>query len=512
MSKRGIIFCVAWLLIIGIGSVVFKYVVTPKRQQAKQQAKEEEHKATIQMTASESHYNSQVRFGLDNFSGYAVFNTPEFQNDLGRRKIKYVPVPDSADYNARLKLLQSGDLDMATFTVDALIKTSSQLKDMPAVIVAIIDETRGADALVAFRNSVPNLDALNKADVRFVLTPDSPSETLSRVIISHFGLKNLPDNPFVTMGSAKDVYNDYRTSGPNDPKAFVLWEPYVTKMLENPNCHVLIDSSRFRGYIVDVIVANRSFLLKNEAVVQDVVEAYLRSFYVYNQANKMKQLVAEESQKQGDPLSEKQVDRLVNGIWWKNTNENFIHMGLSTDKPLQHVEDMITNITKVLISTGAIKSDPTNGQPNLLYYNKILEKLQTNNFHPGLNTEAVRKDNDDLPVLTEASWKTLVPVGTLDVPTIVFPRGTSDLTESSKQVLDELITKLKSWQQYYVVIRGNASLQGDIEANKALAFSRAKSVENYLLTNGIGKSRVKAVGVEPTGSTNVVFQLGYVSY
>jgi outer membrane protein OmpA-like peptidoglycan-associated protein len=211
-------------------------------------------------------------------------------------------------------------------------------------------------------------------------------------------------------------------------------------------------------------------------------------------------------------LTDKQVDRLTAGIWWKNTNENFAHLGLISGPSLQHVEDMITNITHVLLTTGAISRDPTNGQPNILYYPKILAKLQSNNFHPGVNAESIRKDSDNLPVLADADWEKLIPVGTLEVPTLVFARSRATLTEQSEVALNELIEKLKSWPQYYCIVRGNASLQGDLAANKALASARAKTVEQYLLSHGIGKTRVKAVAVEPSGSTSVVFQLGYTAY
>jgi flagellar motor protein MotB len=225
----------------------------------------------------------------------------------------------------------------------------------------------------------------------------------------------------------------------------------------------------------------------------------------------MQTLIAADAQKAGTPLNEKQIERLVNGIWWKNTIENYAQMGLNNDRPLQHVEDMITNITNVLVTTGAIPADPTGGSPNLLYYDKILTALRDNNFHPG-GLEEIRQDSDVLPVLKDEEWAKLTPVGTLQVPTIVFARGTSGITEQSELTLNELIEKLKSWPQYYVSIHGNASLRGNLEANKLLAAERAKAVETYLLENGISKTRVKAVAVEPSGSTDVVFQLGYMPY
>ena len=84
---------------------------------------------------------------------------------------------DGADYAARIRALQAGDAQLAVFTIDALLKASAELNEMPATIVALVDETTGADAIVAYKSKVPNIDALNAAETRFVLTPSSPSET-----------------------------------------------------------------------------------------------------------------------------------------------------------------------------------------------------------------------------------------------------------------------------------------------------------------------------------------------
>lgn len=497
-----------WIMVLLVGAMCWKFFIVPAHESAQKELVKQEHEKTVQKTSANSRYNTQINFAYDSFSGYCVFRSQEFENELGHKRIKMNAIDDGADYTARLKGLKSGNTQIAVFTIDALIKASAEMGDIPATAVAIVDETRGADAMVAYKEGIPNIDALNDVNTKFVLTPNSPSETLARVVMSHFGLRNLSKDVFSPMADAEAVYKDYRQSKPTDKKVFILWEPYVTKVIENPNMHVLVDSSRFKGYIVDVIVVNRDFLLKNENVVQDFVESYLRALYAQN----MTKSVAEDAVKAGQPLSEKQIERLVTGIWWKNTNENFAHFGLNSDRPLQHIEDMIKNISDVLISTDAIKSDPTKGQPNLLYYDKILARLQTNNFHPGLNEEKIRKDTDNLPELTEEEWNKLIPVGTLEVPQLVFARGTDRITEQTQITLDELISKLKTWQQYYLIIRGNASLQGDLEANKALATARAKAVEKYLFENGIGKTRVKAVGVEPSGQTSVVFQLGYTNY
>jgi len=508
MSKgRLLVVSLIWLSILGVAALAYKWVFVPNQKDAAAQAKIDAKNKLLTDTGADSRYDHQINFSLDSFSGYAVLRSQEFANELASNRIKLNLVDDGADYNARIQSLKDGETQMGVFTIDALIKTCAEMGELPVTTVAIIDETRGADAAVAFKTAIPNIDALNHKDTKFVLTPDSPSETLARVIMAHFNLTSLSDDPFIKLKDAEAVYKKYRSAKPDEKQVFVLWQPYVSKVLENPNTHVVVDSSRFRGYIVDIIVVNRDFLNANKDVVTKFVECYFRANHYSHE--KMTELVLEDAKGSGTPLTQKQAEDLVSGVWWKNTQENYCHFGLQRGG-LQHIEDIIANITRVLIKTGGIKSDPTGGKPNLLYYPAILSDMKDSGFHPG--DESVRDDVVVLPALTDQQWKALEPVGKLEIPHLVFARGTAVLLDSSKRSLDKLIEALNTCPHYYVLVKGDASLRGDLEANKALALSRAKAAQDYLIGKGINKNRVKATAVEPTGNSSVDFILGELPY
>ena len=327
MSKGKLLaVCFIWLAAAAAMAGAYRFLIyNPNRDQV------------FENTSSSSNYKHTVGVAVDSFSGYAVLRSPELRKQLAKKKIRLRFEDDGADYAGRLESLRSGKTPMAVFTIDALLKVCAQSGDVPGTIVAIIDETRGADAVVAYKSAVPNIDALNRTDMKFVLTPDSPSETLARVVMSHFQLDNLGNKPFVEANDAEAVYKSYRKANPNAPQAFVLWEPYVTKVLENPNTHIVADSSKFRGYIVDVLVVNRDYLVKNHDVVREVLGGYFRAAYHYRDA--MVPLVLADAKAAGTPLSQKQADNLVRGIWWKNTQENFSHFGSQNSGQTQLLED-----------------------------------------------------------------------------------------------------------------------------------------------------------------------------
>ncbi len=459
---------IIWLLIAGAGAVAWRSVVEAAYRGSRSAERDE----IIAETSGDSRYRHTVSFAVDEFSGYAVLRSPEFQQLLGSRGIRLNLIDDKADYNQRFRRLQNGDVDMAAFTIDALLKTSANANDLPAVIVGIIDETRGADAMVASKKRFPNVDALNTPETRFVLTADSPSETLARVVMTHFSLNQLAAQPFITTAGPQQTLERYRESPPNSHEVYVLWEPFVSEILENDAMHVVVDSSRFRGYIVDVIVVGRDYLLKNERVVRDVMASYFTAAYKYRQ--QMIELIEDDAQRQQSPLTKAQAEKLVAGIRWKNTQENFAHFGILRDSGLQYIEDMIANITNVLIQTAAIERDPTGGEPTKLFNQRVLVELRDSSFHPGLAAETIQQDQIELPVLNEGEWGQLREVGELKVPRLVFAHGTARLTNSSLATLDELVQTLNTWPQYYVLVRGNASQRGDLAANQRLAEQRPK--------------------------------------
>jgi outer membrane protein OmpA-like peptidoglycan-associated protein len=133
------------------------------------------------------------------------------------------------------------------------------------------------------------------------------------------------------------------------------------------------------------------------------------------------------------------------------------------------------------------------------------------NFYPGVQTESIREEAL-LKELPEQGWRELVTVGTLSVPDLVFSRGSATLSSQSQETLKDLAAKLEAWPQYYLLIHGNASKVGDVEANKQLAARRAQGALECLQNFGIPKERMRTIPGELTGETRVTFEVGQIPY
>lgn len=496
-----------WLFLLGIGVAIWKFVLQPERVAEEARQRDEQTQQQMEATEGTSRYKHELNCGLDSFTGYGVLRTEEFRQRLASKGIRLTFQDDAADYQQRLKDLESGRLQFAAFPIDALIKSCSLRGQLPATIVAIIDETRGADAIVGYRQKFPDIDSLNQPDTKFVMVGDSPSETLARVVMQDFDLMQLGKEPFTKVASPEAIVQAYQKSTPASSQVFVSWEPFVSQLLENEAMHVLVDSSKFTGYIVDALVVSRDYLVKQPTVVEDVLKSYFEAMSAFREPQNWKQLVLKDASLTGASLSEPQAERLVAGIRWKNTLENYAHFGLREADKVVHIEDILSRITDVLVSSGAISKDPTDGQFSRLFYDKVLRKLQSDKFLPD---ELIRSD-DELATLSDAQWSSLTPVGTLRVPELVFARGTDRLTPSSQQILNELAEKLQTWPAYYLRIEGNSASGGNEQANLSLAARRAQAAREYLKSQGISEARMKSESGQ-VGQSRVVFILSELAY
>lgn len=516
-SRRALLVAFIWLVIAGGLALAWRTFVKPEYD-----AK------VVAETGSESRYRTKLRLSLDAFSGYAVLRSKEFRGALQADGIRLALQDDGADYTARLRALDQGEADMAVFTVDSLITASAAYGDLPATIVLVIDETRGADAVVTKPGGPKTLEDLDHPDARFVLTPSSPSEFLARVVRAHFKLDSMGKEWFLPRVGAEAVLQDFRKTQAGQPRAFVLWEPFVSQAVSEGG-QVLLDSSKLKGLIVDVLVARRRFLLEQPQTVRQVAEAYLRSAHGWQeQADGFTKLVLQDSQGTSSPLSQAQAERLSQGVLWKNTLENYAHFGLvprAEAAGVQHLEDVISNVVNVLVRTGALAKDPLDGKPANLFYSRVLQSMKDDHFHPGglpgvtvdtgQRLEAIRPEKELAP-LTEREWDALAPVGDVSVADLSFARGTARLNISSERELTNLGRILSSWPSYYVVVTGHARAQGDMDANRRLAQQRAQAAADFLESQGVARQRMRVLAAVPTGQGGraqaVRFQLGQKPY
>ncbi len=482
-ALRNLVAAVVVLVLIGILGAAFKFLVLPKIKAH----------LTAATSAGQS-YTSTLTVCGDSFAGYAVLRSAQMKRELGSEGIRLAWKDDAADYMARAKALRDGECDMAVNTVDADLVTGDSLGEFPASIVLVIDESHGADGIVSYKAAVPNVQALNQPGAKIVATPDSPSETLARQMISGMLPALTSESWLESENGSEAVYKALTRAKTGERKAYVLWEPWLSKALEIDGVQTIYDSSATSGAIVDVLVVNRAFLASKLDTVVFVTQAYFRSLYSYaSSPTGLADLVAQDASEQGSKLTQAQAASTVEGIAWKNTMENYAHMGLVPKYEaggLSNMEDMVSGIARFLVRTGKLAKNPVEGREHELYYDAVLRQMQSQKFHPG--GEEKMRGSSELPALSDSQWDGLMVVGTLDAKTIAFRRGSSELSPEAGRDAAEIAINLKGWPSYYITVEGHARADSaDQEAAGALALLRAQRVGDALVSAGISKNRVR---------------------
>ncbi|MFT5129526.1 MAG: outer membrane protein OmpA-like peptidoglycan-associated protein [Rhodothermales bacterium] len=468
-----------WLVVFAGMAVAYKVWVIP--QYAKH--------ATIEIPVATptQEYERNIRIALDDYAGYAPLRSPQFRKQLAGGDIGLELRHDSADYQARFAALSSGEVHYATFSLDGYLRLCIEQDKVPGQIVAVLAESSGADAIVAHSRGVPNLRALDQADLRIVYREGTPSEFLARVVVASFDLPNLGDNWGEARAPTHDVLKQLRGADPSEPRAYVLWEPDLSRALETNGIITLIDSTRMQGYILDVLVASPDSIA-DAALSRTLLSAWF-SALEHLQRMGLKERIVADSAKSGQVVDIMQARTITDGISWKSLADNRGYFDGALAGSMNKVLD-------VLIETGAVAESASPGQLALAH-SGIIDALMP----PAPATEAVVVvAPPELETLTVDAWANLVEVGRAKVPPVAFARGRADISRFSLRPLDKLATTLNSWSKYYIKIIGNARSEGDSEANQALAKARAESVRKVLIGKGVQSSRMRAETGELTGA------------
>ena len=252
-------------------------------------------------TSDASGADVTVRIGGDGYLGYWFITSPEMRKQAAQRGVGIQFTDDGGAYSERLDKFAAGEYDAIVLPVNSYLQHGAKVQ-FPGVIVASIAESRGADGIVGYADSLPDgkLEALNDAELKIVYTSGSPSEFLLDLTIADFDLDELAGGSRwqVEAESSTDVYKQAKG---NQGDVFVLWEPDLSRALSLPGMTSVWGSDRFSGYIVDVFVFRRDFLKDQGEEVVEFLRTYFRVLTSY--ANNRDKLV------KGDPP----LDRLGRG-------------------------------------------------------------------------------------------------------------------------------------------------------------------------------------------------------
>jgi outer membrane protein OmpA-like peptidoglycan-associated protein/ABC-type amino acid transport substrate-binding protein len=445
-----------------------------------------------------------IHIGVDNWIGYFPLCGQEMQKRMRNAGYRIQCEDDNADYPARMKALSQGKLDFAVATVDSFILNGAK-EDFPGVMILVIDESKGGDAIVARKASFKSIEDLkNKQGYQVAFTPNSPSEHLLKSVSVHFEVPQLQskstDWKVETNGSSEALQKILSSK----VDVAVLWEPDVSRAISNPEIVKILGTEDTHKLIVDILLVGRRFLIEAPEVTKLLLANYFRTLKYYREHPDA--LASEVVEKVKLPADK--VAAMLKGVELMGLYENaanWFGVGTAGGLGYEGLTDTIESTIQILVSNGDFSSNPIpNKDPYRLQNRTFIKDLYEQGFSgdSGFEPEASKSPGDldslerKFSPLTEEQWKKLREIGTLKIRPVAFQSGTSDLDLGGKSELDKAAENLRHYPHFRVVVSGHTGLNGDPEANKILSDERAEAVKRYLMvTYNIDSNRLLALGL-----------------
>jgi len=458
-----------------------------------------QNQSTAQVTSDSGSIVADFTVGGDPWIGYAALGSPALQSSLRSEGIVFrYDSPNVVSYATRMEQVTSGELDFAVATVDAnLLNTQNFLQG--GVIVAVLDQSTGGDALVCNHMRINGIDDFsNQPDWKIAFTPDSPSHHLLRAIGNDFGVDALlaqGDWRVEVDGSGAAL--EALQAGSVD--CAVLWQPDVTTATRGSNeLGVVYSSGEADGLIVDVLMVHRGHLQPSSPMrpyVQTVLQNYFATVRGFSDdpAFALEQVNAYLREYDGDRYPEADVQAMMAGVSWVNLTENaeswFGVGGANRYYKLEEAHDFACVL---------IEADEAHGsdfcrriRPQGFINGQMIAALyesQTITEHNATITDPLELRFTPLSAL---QWNTLTPQGTLRSRRIVFQPGSNELAPETIGALREAMNDFKRYPRSRLEVRVgfNPTLGDTIEADAA---ARAAAVMTYLVdTYSIDENRVR---------------------
>lgn len=453
-----------------------------------------------QRTTSDAVYTKgKVRVAVDNWIGYFPLCSAEMKGEMHRAGYLLECVDDNADYKGRMSALAGGEYEFAVATVDSYL-LNGKAHDYPGSIVAVLDESKGGDAIVARKDRVANLDAVRTAsDLRVAFTPNSPSHYLLKAAADHFDLPALlplrGDLRLETEGSEKALAK--LLAGTTD--IAVLWEPDVSRALAENQVTKLLGTEETERLIVDILVANRKYMQKQPEVVSTLLTNYFRVLKKFR--DEPERLQREVMTATG--LKKEVAVTMLKGVVWQSLIDNcekWFGIAAPGSRAEERIVGAIDATAEILVNSGDFQESPIPGKDSYrLIKRSFLEELYAGGISGFTKTRSgFGPDGQKQPSFTpldKAGWANLSEVGTLKLKPIIFQHGSAELDLLAGVEIDTAAEKLSHYPSFRIVVKGHTGTRGDSQENLLLSQKRADGVADYLkVKHGIDSNRLHAVG------------------
>jgi NitT/TauT family transport system substrate-binding protein len=211
-----------------------------------------------------------TRIGTSPWPAGEILFLARAQHRLAESEFRLVEFSNSTEIN---RAFRSRTIEVAALTLDEVLYAVQN--GMDPVIILVQDESSGADALVARPECKTLADLKGK---RIAVETGSIAAYFVMRTLQHAGLTIRDVTPVhLPLDTHLTAYREGKVD------AVATYEPMRSRLLE-AGAHVLFDSRKLPGEIVDVLVVQRGYLMRHPERITQLRRAWFESLHFFNQS------------------------------------------------------------------------------------------------------------------------------------------------------------------------------------------------------------------------------------
>ncbi|OGZ60449.1 MAG: hypothetical protein A3B96_01565 [Candidatus Spechtbacteria bacterium RIFCSPHIGHO2_02_FULL_43_15b] len=473
-----------------------------------------------------------VKIAGDNYIMYwPLADSSIFEKNLRQEGWLREWTDDGGNYADRLAKFCAGKFDIIVLPVTEYVFHGKDC-NYPGVVVVALSESSGADSVLAYRDAIlgsdtrdPQVNDLNNANLKICVTPQSPSERVIDIGITDFDLDQLKgtNSWMVESNGSSDALKRFQGG---ECKAAVLWEPDVSRALHMPGVVEVFSSAKFKEYIVDVFVVQRSMVTGDLDKVTSFFRAYYKTqqYYVDNPEEMLDHMEKSYKGMDDPPFKNRdEIRKALDRAVWFDAEDNCFDwfsvdvLGISYDQRREKMAETVSRVTRLMMKSGDLLADPIGGNPYMVttriadtskgeqldFITLLCREMLQNITTPGASVLVERQFSK----VTDEEWEKLSVIGKMTIVPIEFRSGTSEMTDTGRGAIDtEAVFALRNnYPDHRILIKGHTAYSandrdirkcGEAAENILLSQMRADETRSYLISaHQFDPNRVRALGV-----------------
>ena len=365
--------------------------------------------------------------------------------------------------------------------------------------VMIVDNTRGADAIIAKDPSIRSVEDL--AGKKLALLQFTPSHGMSIDAIDNSSLsaRKKQSIEYIYIAAEDGLAGVRAALESGSVDAAALWDPDLSLALRAIKGHVVYSTKTASNLIFDVIVCDQRVLNDPQGrdAIQKLVNGWMKGVDAAkaNPDQAVDALVKTEefftllAKDEGKPFVKKLFDNLL----WTGVAENARILGMSGGT--NHYERVYQRFDQIYRAAGAL----ANPKSPVIASQDSFDTSFIRNLYDASTTAQAEAKKVETYTTAEREQAVQAPA-TVTKPVIVnFGSGQSALSKRAERIIDtDMVPFIENNGSAYFEISGNTDSTGNLAINNRLSQSRAEAVVDYLSKQWeFPRERFKIVGNGP---------------